>query len=801
MVRRARNIFRWPTALAELILLQSLLVSGSYAADTATADQVAHTKLISVNSDSVVRLGGTDLYLEVTLNGADGGLVHFGYLNGELWASTETLRQIGFVLPANTPDPVRLGGMQGVEVNYEASRQAVTINAPLQILKLDTTVLNAPENNRPRATASPGVLLNYNIYGTGGQNGSSSVSAFTEIRAFNDSGVLSSTALSQATRSAGDHWQNRSVRLDTSWSTSFPDSRLTLRIGDTLTDALSWSRATRIAGVQLGTNFALQPYLITAPLPSFIGSATLPSNVQLYVNGIQQYNGKVPAGPFQLSTIPNISGAGNAQVVLTDTLGRSTTLNFSLYDEHRLLQKGLSDWSAEFGVVRENYGLESFGYSHDPTGSGTWRYGVSNNMTMEAHAEATRGLINAGGGGALLLGSAGGVVSGSLARSDHAGQSGTLYSLGYSWRNDRFNFSGSGIRTTGDYSDVATLYGPPPPSVSAQMAAGYSTKHLGNFSLSYIHLRYPLQDATRYVNANWSKSMGQSASLSLNLNQNLDKAAERSVFLVATFSMERNVTVSSSLQHDSTGTGLVLNASQSPPSEGGLSWRAALRQGDKQNGGQGELDYLGRYGQVQAGVNAVGNTRYGYAGADGALVLMGSDVFAARHINDGFAVISTDGVAKVPVKLENNLIGTTDSRGMLLVSPLNAYQNNQISIDPMDLPADVRIDRVKALATPTDRAGTLVHFGITPIRAASVILHGAEGEPLPLGSQVTINGQSSNGAIIGFDGTVYLDTLDEHNTLIVHMPAGDCRASFDYHNESKTIPAIGPLLCHKDALP
>lgn len=801
MARRPRKTCHWPIVLTEAVLLQSLLVSGGHAADTVTsAAPAANPAQLTNSGDSVSRLGGTDLYLEVTLNGAQRGLAHFGYLDGELWASTATLHELGFTLSSVTPDPVRLNSLSGVQANYDASRQAVTINAPLSMLRLDTAVLNAPDNSRPRATASPGVLLNYDIFGTEGQQGSS-LSAFTELRAFNSSGVFSSTALSQATQSNGAGWQDHSVRLDTSWSTSFPDSLLTLRIGDTLTDALSWSRSTRIAGVQLGTNFTLQPYLVTAPLPAFFGSATLPSNVQLFVNGMQQYNGQVPAGPFQLNTIPNISGAGNAQVVLTDALGRATTLNFALYDEQHLLKQGLSDWSAEFGVVRENYGLTSFGYGRDPVGSGTWRYGVSDHFTLEAHAEATSGLINGGGGGALLLGRAGGVVSASLAQSASAGHGGSLYALGYSWRNDRINFSVDEVHTRGEYSDVATLYGPPPPRVSGQAVAGYSTDHLGSFGVSYVQLRYPQQDANRFASAYWTKSIGRSSSLSLSFNQNIGNAANRSVFLVATIALEHNITVSSSVQHTGNSTGFAVNASQSPPTEGGFSWRAALRQGDDQNGGQGEVDYLGRYGQLQAGINSVGQTRYGYAGATGALVLMGGDVFATRQINAGFAVVSTDGITNVPVNLENNLIGTTDSQGMLLVSPLNAYQNNQLSIDPMDLPANVRIDRVKALATPTDRAGTLVRFGITPIRAASIILHDASGQPLPVGSRVSIEGQADNGAMTGFDGTVYLDTLDKHNTLIVHTPAGVCRASFDYHNESKTIPSIGPLLCRKDISP
>lgn len=801
MGRRSRKICRWPTALAEAILLQGLLATGGHATDAVPATGApTNGALITDSSDSASRLGGTELYLEVVLNGVHSGLAHFSQLDGDLWVSTATLRELGFVLPANTPDPVRLNGLPGVRAEYDAGQQDVTLSAPLRMLKLDMTVLNAPDNSRPRATASPGVLLNYDVYGTLGQHDSSSLSAFTELRAFNGSGVFSSTALSQATRSGND-WEDHSVRLDTSWSTSFPDSLVTLRVGDTLTDALSWSRSTRIAGLQLGTNFALQPYLVTAPLPAFLGSATLPSDVQLYVNGVQQYSGKVPAGPFQLNTVPNVNGAGNAQVVLTDALGRATTLNFSLYDEHQLLQQGLSDWSAELGVVRENYGLNSFDYGHDPAASGTWRYGVSNNFTVEAHAEATRGLVNAGGGGAWLLGSAGGVVSGSLAGSQYDGRSGSLYALGYSWRSDRFNFSVDGIRTHGDYSDVATLYGPPPPSISAQAVAGYSTKYLGSFGVSYVHLRYPQQDATRYASAYWFKSAGRSLSLNLSYNQNLDKSSDRSLFLVATLALDHNVTVSGSMQRDQGHTGFVLDASQSPPSQGGFSWRAAVRQGDGQNGGQGELDYLGPYGQLAAGVNAVGDARYGYMDANGALVLMGGDLFAARHISDGFAVVSTAGVANVPVKLENNLIGTTDSHGMLLVSPLNAYQNNRLSIDPMDLPADMRIDHVNALATPTDRAGILVRFGIARIRAASIILHDANDQPLPVGSRASLAGQADHDAMVGFDGTVYLDTLSLHNSLIVHTPDGVCRTSFDYRTEGKTIPTIGPLLCRKDSSP
>ena len=164
--------------------------------------------------------------------------------------------------------------------------------------------------------------------------------------------------------------------------------------------------------------------------------------------------------------------------------------------------------------------------------------------------------------------------------------------------------------------------------------------------------------------------------------------------------------------------------------------------------------------------------------ASGARVRVGKPGFAARRIDDAFAVVDTDGVKDVPVKLENRVVGYTDSRGTLLVVPVNAYQNNKLAIDPMQLPADVRIDRTETQFTPTDRAGALVRFGIVPVRAATVTLVDGAGEPLPLGSRVQVNGKDGQGAVVGYDGLVYLDTLDEENVLSVQTPSGACKTRF-----------------------
>ena len=805
MAPRPRKSCRWPTALTEALLL-GMLASAATAAGAAVPPVTPNGSAYSTStalpldsSDSLSAFGGTDLYLDVSLNGSSSGLAHFGQRDGELWATAATLRQLGFVLPEGSPDPVRLDSLQGVRTSFNQQQQSVSIIAPLKWLKLSTRVLNAQQIDTQKASASPGLLLNYNLYGTQGERGAGNLSAFTELRAFSGSGVLSSTALSQTTLDDGA-WGSHSVRLDTSLSTSFPESMVTLRVGDTLTAATAWSRSTRIGGVQIGTNFSLQPYRITTPLPQFLGSANLPTQVELYVNGMKQYSGNVPAGPFQLNTVPGINGAGNAQIVLTNALGQVTTLNFSLYNTPQLLRKGLSDWSAELGMIRENYGVNSFAYGHDPVGSGTWRHGFSDSFTGEFHGEATLDLTNAGAGGDWLLGSTG-VASWSAAHSESRSLSGSQYSAGYSWNDSWFNFGVNSTRASSGYRDVASLYGGPPPKLSASAQAGFSTPHQGSFGVSYVHLRYQRQSVSRYASAYWYKSVSRRMSLSLNVNQNLGDQRDRSFFLSLNLSLDDRTYVSAGLQHSGDRNLYTLNATNSTPGAGGFGWRTQLQQGDGTQGGQAELDYLGRYGQVQAGVSDTGGSSYSYASANGSVVLMGGGLFAARQIYNGFAVVSTDGVPNVPVKLENNLIGTTDENGRLLVTSLNPYQNNKLTIDPMDLPADVRIARVDTMATPTDRAGTLVRFGITPIRAASIILVNAAGQPLPLGSTVRAHGQTAEPALVGFDGAVYLDTLNAHNTLDVNTPAGTCRVSFDYRKQGDSIPQIGPLKCVQGKVP
>lgn len=744
------------------------------------------------------------LYLEVELNQqATGLLLPFVSRDGRLFARPDTLAKLDFELPDAPPGQlIALDQLPGVQVRYDAALQRVAITAPLSQLDLETTVIAPDRNEVLPATNSPGLLLNYDLYANHGQR-SSNVTAYAELRAFGGhSGVFSTTAVTRAFRSdASEQWQGDSVRLDSSWEWSFPESMFSLSLGDTTSGNLGWTRAVRVGGIRIGRDFGLQPYRVTTPLPAFLGEVAVPSALELYVNGVKQYSGEVPVGPFQLISQPGINGAGNAQLVITDAFGAVRTLSFPFYASQNLLADGLSDWSLTAGLIREDYGLRSFSYDNRPVTSGEFRYGVADAFTIEAHGEAGGGLRNGGVGAVWSLGQAG-IVSASYAGSDLDDQDGGQTALAYSWNNSRFNLSLSTQRTHDDYRDIASGYGQAPARASDRALVGWNSEQLGSFGASYLRLKYPESEASRYASAYWNRNFGRNLALNFSINQNLDDSDDRSLYLGISVNLGERRALNTSLQRNAGRDSANVDISQSVPTVGGLSWR--LRASHADGGGTSglaEADWLGEHGRVNGGVAGSSGDWYGYAGANGGLVLMSGDLFASRSVNDAFAVVSTGDIAGVPVKLENRLIGTTNDNGLLLVTPLNAWQRNRLAIDPMDLPANMRLGQVEMFAVPSDRAGTEVEFDVQPVRAAVVVLHDAAGTPLVAGSSAALRGKPASMTFVGYDGEVYLDALDSHNTLQVSTAGGTCRVSFDYPASTAPIPRIGPLTCTPEGSP
>ena len=604
---------------------------------------------------------------------------------------------------------------------------------------------------------------------------------------------------------ASDNDRLNHIRLDTSYSLSYPDSMVSLRIGDTLTSSQPWSRATRIGGIQLARNFALQPYRITSPTPALMGTSALPSDIALFINGVQQYQGKLPAGPFTLNTPTGITGTGAAQVVLTDSFGRTSTLQYDFYGATALLAKGLSDWSGELGVVRKNYGATSFDYGSDLVASGSWSYGYSDQLTLQAHGELTNGLVNLGSGAAWQIGQLG-VVSGAVAASQSDSQTGYLWQLGHYWSGQQFFVNTQATRASANFRDAASFYDAQRQKSSGRALAGYTHPTWGSLSGGLVYLQNFGQEAQRYATMGWSRPVGKQAYINVSLNHNLDDRRKSTAQVMFNWFLDGGINTGASVSKQNGETSYTAYANQSRPSEGGWGW-STIAQGGATQSAQARVDYLARQFEANAIVANNGGNTSAAIGASGALIGMGGHVFASRRIYDGFAVVSTNGVAQVPIKRENNVIGRTNDDGVMLVTQLGAYRNNKLSIDPLALPAQLRVPAPDQQIVPTDRAGTMVVFDIQHIHSASVILVDAQGTPLPVGSTALVRAaptpsgpmppKAGNVSVVGFDGATYFEQLEPRSTLEVRTPDGQlCQAVVAYPEVApSSVPVIGPIAC------
>jgi outer membrane usher protein len=145
------------------------------------------------------------------------------------------------------------------------------------------------------------------------------------------------------------------------------------------------------------------------------GEAAVPTSVDLFINGYRSGSTQLQPGPFTLTNLPYINGAGDAVLVTTDALGRQVSTTLPFYVTSDLLKQGLSDGAVTLGSLRRNYGIKNFDYG-PAAGSGSYRYGVTDWLTLEGHAEGAQELALGGAGTVIKLGQFG-VVNTSYSQS------------------------------------------------------------------------------------------------------------------------------------------------------------------------------------------------------------------------------------------------------------------------------------------------------------------------------------------------------------------------------------------------
>ncbi|MFL1516325.1 fimbria/pilus outer membrane usher protein [Pseudomonas prosekii] len=737
------------------------------------------------------------LFLELVVNQMNTGrVVAVDQRGGRFFLPASALRESGIKLPENIDADVDLDSLPGLHSEYDSTGQRLLVNVPPEWLP-EQFVGSREAYPRTPALSSFGALLNYDLYLNDTDDAGTYLAAWNELRLFDGWGTLSNTGQYRQTLSgnAVSTLNNGYLRYDTTWRYSDDERLLTYEAGDLVSGALPWSSSVRLGGVQLSRDFGVRPDLVTYPLPQFAGEAAVPSSVDLFINGYKSSSADLQPGPYTLTNIPFINGAGEAVVVTTDALGRQVSTTVPFYVTSSLLQKGLSDFSVAAGTLRRNYGLKDFGYGTGVT-SGSLRYGVSDNFTLESHAEASQALTLGGLGGNVRLGNFG-VLNTALSQSQFDGENGQQLSLGYQYSSQRYSFSYQRLQRHENYADLTVVDSPYATlsKRSEQATLSLNLDTWGSLGVGYFDVRAADDSRTRLLNLTWSKPLWRNTSFYLSGNREIgDSNWAVQAQLVIPFDLRGSLAISS--ERSKTGQSQQrVNYSRAVPTEGGVGFNLGYAQGDGPAYRQADLTWRLQSVQLQAGVYGTSEAETRWADASGSLVWMDRQAFAANRIDDAFVVVSTDGYADIPVRYENQQVGQTDHNGHLLVPWSSAYYRGKYEIDPLNLPANVRSPNVEQRIAVRRGSGYLLEFPLQRVVAASIVLVDARQQELPLGSGV-VHEQSGAQTVVGWDGLVYLENLQAQNRLRVTLADGShCQVQFAVDMQQAQIPLIGPLVC------
>ncbi|MHC8327797.1 fimbria/pilus outer membrane usher protein [Pseudomonas sp. LB1P83] len=737
------------------------------------------------------------LFLELVVNQMNTGrVVAVEQRGGRLFLPASAMRDTGIKLPENTGAEIDLDSVPGLHSEYDSGAQRLLLEVPPDWLP-EQFVGNRQAYPRTPALSSFGALLNYDLYLNDTDDAGTYLAAWNEVRLFDSWGTLSNTGQYRRTLSgeAVSTLSNGYLRYDTTWRYSDDERLLTYEAGDLVSGALPWSSSVRLGGVQVSRDFGVRPDLVTYPLPQFAGEAAVPSSVDLFINGYKSSSAELQPGPYTLTNIPFINGAGEAVVVTTDALGRQVSTTVPFYVTSSLLQKGLSDFSVAAGTLRRDYGLRDFSYGPGVT-SGSLRYGLSDNLTLESHAEASDSLSLGGVGGNLRLGNFG-VLNTALSQSRFDGESGQQLSLGYQYSSQRYSFSWQRLQRRDQYADLTVVDSPYTTlsTRSEQATLSLNLDTWGSLGVGYFDVRAADDSRTRLLNLTWSKPLWRNTSFYLSANREIgDSNWSVQAQLVIPFDLRGSLAISS--ERSKTGQHQQrVNYSRAVPSEGGVGFNLGYAHGDGPDYRQADLTWRLQSVQLQAGVYGNSDAETRWADASGSLVWMDRQVFAANRIDDAFVVVSTEGYAGIPVRYENQQVGQTDRNGHLLVPWSSAYYRGKYEIDPLNLPANVRSPNVEQRIAVRRGSGYLLEFPLTKVIAASIVLVDAQQQELPLGSNV-VHEQSGAQTVVGWDGLVYLENLQKHNSLRVDLADGKtCQVQFAVDLNQDQVPLIGPLVC------
>jgi peptidoglycan-associated lipoprotein len=514
-----------------------------------------------------------------------------------------------------------------------------------------------------------------------------------------------------------------------------------ITVGDMLATSGSLGSTINIGGLGISKVYQMDPYLIKQPTLNLMGAATLPSQVDIYLDGALVGRQNVQPGRFELQNLNYYGGARNVELVIKDPFGNEQRLRSPFYFTDILLKKGLNDYSYNIGFLREQYGTESNDYNNLAF-SAFHRYGVSDSWTVGASAEASNNIYNGSVQTSFLIPRVG-VATAALAESAGASDNtGSAVSLSHSYQKDSFGSSLLFTTYTHDYTTIGSSSLAEKIKYVGSIALSYTTTNWGAFSIGYSEQRVYDSDTKHVPSANYTYNLTRALTLSVTTQAVINTGTDYQVFASLNYFPAKDIQVTTQVQSTRDGNTETLQLQKNTPTGEGLGYHAFFNRNESNTAGTTNLfnpyiQYNGRYGtySLDSYFQQTGgtNSQTYNASAAGALVYVGGFFGFTRPVNNSFSIVMADKLSDVGVMVNNEEIGKTDSLGRMIIPTMRSYNVNQISLVENNIPLEYTISGVNANVLPPIWSGSCVGFEAAKIQAVTgVISVKKRGEVLPI---------------------------------------------------------------------
>jgi outer membrane usher protein len=643
--------------------------------------------------------------------------------DGDFLVRSEDLKKMGFsevkgrVSIIEGEEYISLESMEGVEAELDEKTLTLEVTADPRILAANVLTLRYPRRldvYYPKDTAA---FLNYAVSYYGAGSFAPDRLVVTDQLGFRAGDFLFLTD-SSYTKRQGE--KGDLVRLLSNVTYDRREDLTRGVAGDFFASSGELGSTVNLGGLGFSKNYLIDPYFITYPEIGFSGVTSLPSEVEVYRDGVLIRKDRISPGGFELRDIPTYAGSGLVQVVVRDAFGREQIIELPYYFTDTLLKKGLHEYSYGAGFIRENFGVASNEYN-GLAFLGFHRYGVNDSLTAGIRGEASDDVVNAGLNATYLLPKNVGVLNGSLAWSQSKERGGGFGgSLSYLYQSRTVSFNLLLREFTREYSNISLENTFDRIKFETSVGASYYSPLLGSLSagLSAVQ-RYNGPDRKLFTSS-YSRRLTNRSNITALFRRELESGVNE--FAVGfTYYFKHQITASAAYQRANGTSRERVQVLKNLPLGEGFGGRASFERdhgvSETSNNYNLQLQYNARYAQFAGEVLGVGDAEFYSLSAAGGLSLV-KDVFSvSRPIRDSFAVVDVGDLEGVRVYVNNQEIGRTGASGKVLIPTLSSYYDNQVSINDKDIPIEYAITDVMKYVSPPLRSGSYIEFRATKMQA------------------------------------------------------------------------------------